>query len=635
MGFFSHIGLGFVDDAIHGVGKAVDNVVNAVGKAVEHVGNFVANTVQAALNDPIGTIAKIAAIATGNPELIPLIDGVDTYARTGDFGASLKSAATSFATQGIAEGISEYVNAPDTSSIFAEEAGNTAILSPDIANAASDNVAALGSDQVGALPTDAGVTDVSGSSPDAPIEDRSTSPLNTSKLLKAAGQGALKGATQSGLRSLISGKGLNLEEISKGALSGGVGGGTGNVLTQYGYNPIISGAGAGAVGSGTGAALHHGDVGQALLTGGVTGGVGGATSMVTAAKDANGNPLFSPVQQGAINGAVQGATGALLHKQDPITGALINAAGGAAEGATNDLTTSPNANRAISSLAGGVARYETADLLGKKNPQQNAGHLPTQRPQQAQNNFTQQAPSNFTQQALAAPIATPTMQSASPGSIQGTFQNAPNPLASIDLYGLPQQTKVSSYGADTGISPMKESGLSSTLSSSTPYGNPAPKLTMEGVMSMYPQLQDQINQYPQLENVDPRILLSLMENGGNKTAFYKDGGVVAMKNGGALPKAPVFITGATGHYVKGHGDGQSDDVPAMLADGEYVFDADTVASLGNGSSDAGAKLLDHFREALREHKRSAPNDKIPPPAAPLQYMKKAIKRHGVSTMTKG
>ena len=105
--------------------------------------------------------------------------------------------------------------------------------------------------------------------------------------------------------------------------------------------------------------------------------------------------------------------------------------------------------------------------------------------------------------------------------------------------------------------------------------------------------------------------------------------IPTFKKGGALTQMhrPEFITGATGHYVKGKGDGQSDDIPAMLADGEYVFDADTVAQLGNGSSDAGAKLLDHFREALREHKRSAPNDKIPPKASPLMYMREALKRH--------
>ncbi len=84
---------------------------------------------------------------------------------------------------------------------------------------------------------------------------------------------------------------------------------------------------------------------------------------------------------------------------------------------------------------------------------------------------------------------------------------------------------------------------------------------------------------------------------------------------------PEFITGLTGHYVKGRGDGQSDDIPAMLADGEYVFDAETVAQLGNGSSDAGAEVLDKMREAIRRHKRSAPLDEIPPKSkSPLEYL---------------
>lgn len=79
-----------------------------------------------------------------------------------------------------------------------------------------------------------------------------------------------------------------------------------------------------------------------------------------------------------------------------------------------------------------------------------------------------------------------------------------------------------------------------------------------------------------------------------------------------------------GSYVEGPGDGQSDDIPAMLADGEYVIDAETVAQLGNGSNKAGAKILDKFRENIRAHKRSAPHDKIPPKAkSPLAYLKGA------------
>ena len=167
-------------------------------------------------------------------------------------------------------------------------------------------------------------------------------------------------------------------------------------------------------------------------------------------------------------------------------------------------------------------------------------------------------------------------------------------------------------------------------------------------------LQDLKSMYPQLNDVDPRLLSQLgYDVGGNlptesvnttqtsneptfdeKNAnMYKtilaggDSSPLQHLRDGGMPHVPEFITGATGHYVKGRGDGQSDDIPAMLADGEYVFDADSVAQLGNGSSDAGAKLLDHFRQSLREHKRGAPSDKIPPKASPLMYMKEALSRH--------
>lgn len=100
---------------------------------------------------------------------------------------------------------------------------------------------------------------------------------------------------------------------------------------------------------------------------------------------------------------------------------------------------------------------------------------------------------------------------------------------------------------------------------------------------------------------------------------------VTFKDGGDV-HIPEFITGATGHYVKGRGDGQSDDIPAMLADGEYVFDAETVAQLGNGSSDAGAHILDKMREAIRAHKRSAAIDEIPPKSkSPLEYLAEGMK----------
>lgn len=78
--------------------------------------------------------------------------------------------------------------------------------------------------------------------------------------------------------------------------------------------------------------------------------------------------------------------------------------------------------------------------------------------------------------------------------------------------------------------------------------------------------------------------------------------------------------GALG-LIEGPGSGQSDSINAQLSDGEYVFDAETVSALGDGSNAAGAKVLDELRQRIRAHKRSAPASRIPPPAkAPEQYM---------------
>jgi len=120
-------------------------------------------------------------------------------------------------------------------------------------------------------------------------------------------------------------------------------------------------------------------------------------------------------------------------------------------------------------------------------------------------------------------------------------------------------------------------------------------------------------------HVDPRLmaLIRARANPADKKHPNYDG-------------TPVFRTGGLeglgGKYVEGKGDGQSDDIPAMLADGEYVFDAQTVADFGNGSNKAGAKMLDAMREAIRAHKRNSPLDSIPPKSkTPEQYLMDARK----------
>ena len=61
-------------------------------------------------------------------------------------------------------------------------------------------------------------------------------------------------------------------------------------------------------------------------------------------------------------------------------------------------------------------------------------------------------------------------------------------------------------------------------------------------------------------------------------------------------------------YLDGETDGMADKVPATidnedpaaLSDGEYVIPADVVSHLGNGNSDAGAKVLDEMLARVRE-----------------------------------
>ncbi len=69
-------------------------------------------------------------------------------------------------------------------------------------------------------------------------------------------------------------------------------------------------------------------------------------------------------------------------------------------------------------------------------------------------------------------------------------------------------------------------------------------------------------------------------------------------------------------------DGRSDDLQVRLSKGEYVVDAETVALLGNGSTEAGAKKLDEFRVNLRKQKGEALSrgQFTPEARMPEQYM---------------
>ena len=108
------------------------------------------------------------------------------------------------------------------------------------------------------------------------------------------------------------------------------------------------------------------------------------------------------------------------------------------------------------------------------------------------------------------------------------------------------------------------------------------------------------NQIPQAAEEDPEGTMRGFIGTGPGGARFNDGG-----------------------SARGSGSGRDDTIKALLSDGEYVIDAETVALLGDGSVDEGAERLDQMRRNLRRHKGQAlAKGKFTPPAkAPDQYLR--------------
>ena len=95
------------------------------------------------------------------------------------------------------------------------------------------------------------------------------------------------------------------------------------------------------------------------------------------------------------------------------------------------------------------------------------------------------------------------------------------------------------------------------------------------------------------------------ESGGTTDAAH--GGIMHSSLGG-------YAAGGNPRLLKGPGDGMSDNIPATisgkqparLADGEFVVPADVVSHLGNGSTEAGAKVLHAMMTKVRKERTGNP-----------------------------
>jgi hypothetical protein len=137
--------------------------------------------------------------------------------------------------------------------------------------------------------------------------------------------------------------------------------------------------------------------------------------------------------------------------------------------------------------------------------------------------------------------------------------------------------------------------------------------------------------YGKEDSIDDILATTQMQGlpyaaGGYVEPLMAQGGMtlpLMAKKGGLPTMAEGREDFRDGKHVAGDGDGQSDDIPAMLADGEFVFPADVVSALGNGSSKAGTDKLYEMMHAIRDRARSTKSKDLPPPAlkSPLDYLK--------------
>jgi hypothetical protein len=174
-------------------------------------------------------------------------------------------------------------------------------------------------------------------------------------------------------------------------------------------------------------------------------------------------------------------------------------------------------------------------------------------------------------------------------------------------------------------------------------------------LAEFQALQQQADQQQTLSQIQPELANVLTERGAmpyyaygqepsidevlglpdqESSSYNESDYVPVFKSGGKVSPLNIQMMYAKGgharedfrdgKHVAGPGDGQSDDIPAWLADGEFVFPADVVSALGNGSTKAGTEKLYEMMHEIRGRARSKHPKDLPPPAhkSPLDYLKK-------------
>lgn len=362
--------------------------------------------------------------------------------------------------------------------------------------------------------------------------------------------------------------------------------------TALGATGTAASALGGAVIGGASAGLTGGNILKGAALGGLGGGLGSAVG--GAANNALGLGLGETGQAMLGSGLVGGALGALTG-ENPLKGAAMGALGGAAgslggqaglgnafaqaaKGFGNSLAVGNDLK--TSAISGGLAGLSSAIL--------SPGQAAADQYKAGQD------------KAMYGK-----------GAVEGT-DIIPNDAAGNTI-GAQQQSEAGGLG--------KYLPIAGALASA--FGGGAPEEAKQAIQQLSPDQQAYFNrpsvqwdwgrlqQEAQSQNMPLQTYITQNWNKISSGAYNQP--VTRMAKGGLAS------------LVRGGGSGRADTVPAKLSHGEYVFDAEAVAMIGDGSSEEGARRLDRMRENIRKHKgKKLAKGKISPNAkAPEKYLEDA------------
>ena len=248
VGDFASQAVETVFEPIKQVGQVAESVVREVGHAAESVGREVGKVGQAAINDPVGTIAKVAAIATQQYWALPLISAATVMAHGGDLGQAALAAGVSYVAAGIAQGVGDYLGAGSSAALEMATADTANLAAQGLTASQISEVLAQSYPEIGTSAIQRMAEMGAMGIPAAEMAAEVGGKMATQNLLANAAGNTVGGATRAAL------SGGNASDILMGGVTSGTGSLVGGYTAQELKDMGVNGTVANVVGKATGAA---------------------------------------------------------------------------------------------------------------------------------------------------------------------------------------------------------------------------------------------------------------------------------------------------------------------------------------------------------------------------------------------